>query len=93
MSAGDKAGGGGCRGSCQLWGSQMLLQCHLQGSPWRGAQGPGAAEGLPYLPPHFLGIWEKQGECVAPNPTVGETLQTPGRGAHTAWAVHHLLGE
>lgn len=58
-----------------------------------GAQGPGAALGLPYGRAHFLRIWEKQRQRVAPNPTVGETLQTPGGGSHTAWAPHHQLGE
>lgn len=58
-----------------------------------GAQGPGAGVGLPYLHAHFLRIWEKQRQPVAPNPTPGETLQTPGRGSHTAWAAHHQLGE
>lgn len=61
------------------------------GKPTERGIRPGA--GLPYLHAHFLRIWEKQRQRVAPNPTVGETLQTPGRGLHTSWAVHHQLGE
>lgn len=60
-----------------------------------GAQGPGAGVGLPYLHALFgkRRIWEKQRQRVAPNPTMGEILQTPGRGSHTAWAVLRQLGE